>query len=431
MAVLELSVPHPTPRSTGTGPPCDDVAPMTVPLSLASCPSFLRFWAGRVAGTMANQMVQVAVGWQMYDLTHSAWNLGLVGLFQFVPALALALVSGHVADRHDRRHIVALSLTLQLVVALVLLLSTHEGWISRDLILGVSLLLGVARSFQMTAQQALTPLLVPQALLARAMAFSASGMQAAIIGGPALGGFLYAAGASVVYVVCAVLFVLAAGLVWSARYDHKPAPRAPVTMDTLLAGVRFIRAKPVVLGAISLDLFAVLLGGATALLPIYARDILHVGPEGLGLLRGAPAMGALLMSLVLARWTIRSRAGAILFACVAVFGVTTIVFGVSHWFWLSMVALFINGAVDMVSVVVRQTLVQLDTPDEMRGRVSAVNSIFIGASNQLGEFESGATAALFGPVGAVVVGGVGTLAVVGAWMRLFPELRHRKSLTEA
>jgi len=379
---------------------------------------------------MGNQMVMVAVGWQMYDLTHSAWNLGLVGLFQFVPALALALVSGHMADRHDRRHIVSMALTLQLVAALVLLLATHEGWISRDLILGVSLLLGVARSFQMTAQQALTPLLVPASILSRAMAFSSSGNQAAIIGGPALGGFLYAAGAGVVYDVCAVLFVIGAGLVWSARYDHRPAPRAPVTMDTLLAGVRFIRAKPVVLGAISLDLFAVLLGGAVALLPIYARDILHVGPEGLGLLRGAPAVGALLMSLVLARWTIRSRAGTILFSCVAVFGLTTIVFGLSPWFWLSMVALFINGAVDMVSVVVRQTLVQLDTPDEMRGRVSAVNAIFIGASNQLGEFESGATAALFGPVGAVVLGGAGTLVVVGLWMRWFPELRHRKSLTE-
>jgi MFS family permease len=403
---------------------------MTVPLSLASYPSFIRFWAGRVAGTMANQMVMVAVGWQMYDLTHSAWNLGLVGLFQFVPALALALVSGHIADRHDRRHIVALAMTLQLVAALALLGATHEGWISRDLILGVSLLLGVARSFQMTAQQALTPLLVPASSLSRAMAFSSSGNQAAIIGGPALGGFLYAAGASLVYMVCAALFVLGASLVWSARYDHKPAPRAPVTMHTLLAGVRFIRAKPVVLGAISLDLFAVLLGGAVALLPIYARDILHVGPEGLGLLRGAPAIGALLMSLVLARWTIRSRAGTLLFSCVAIFGVTTIVFGLSHWFWLSMVALFINGAVDMVSVVVRQTLVQLDTPDEMRGRVSAVNAIFIGASNQLGEFESGATAALFGPVGAVVLGGAGTLLVVGLWMRWFPELRNRRSLTE-
>jgi len=409
----------------------DDGALMTVSPSLASHPSFLRFWAGRVAGTMGNQMVMVAVGWQMYDLTHSAWALGLVGLFQFVPALALALVSGHVADHYDRRHIVSMAMTLQLVAALVLLLATHERWISRDLILGVSLLLGVARSFQMTAQQALTPLLVPAAILSRAMAFSSSGNQAAIIGGPALGGFLYAAGASVVYVVCAALFVVGASLVWSARYDHRPAPRAPVTMDTLLAGVRFIRAKPVVLGAISLDLFAVLLGGAVALLPIYARDILHVGPEGLGLLRGAPAMGALLMSLVLARWTIRSRAGAILFSCVAVFGVTTIVFGVSTSFWLSMAMLFINGAVDMVSVVVRQTLVQLDTPDEMRGRVSAVNAIFIGASNQLGEFESGATAALFGPVAAVVVGGFGTLVVVGLWMRWFPELLRRRSLTEA
>jgi len=404
---------------------------MTAPLSLASCPSFLRFWAGRVAGTMGNQMVMLAVGWQMYDLTHSAWNLGLVGLFQFVPALALALVSGHVADHHDRRHIVSMAMTLQLLAALSLLLATHERWISRDLILGVSLLLGVARSFQMTAQQALTPLLVPASILARAMAFSSSGMQAAIIGGPALGGVLYAAGASVVYVACALLFVLGAGLVWSARYDHKPAPRAPVTMDTLLAGVRFIRAKPVVLGAISLDLFAVLLGGATALLPIYARDILHVGPQGLGLLRGAPAMGALLMSLALARWTIRTRAGAILFSCVALFGLTTIVFGISTSFWLSMAMLFINGAVDMVSVVVRQTLVQLDTPDEMRGRVSAVNAIFIGASNQLGEFESGATAALWGPVGAVVVGGAGTLVVVGLWMRWFPELLRRRSLTEA
>ena len=401
---------------------------MTAPLSIASFPSFLRFWGGRLAGTMGNQMLMVGVAWQMYDLTHSAWNLGLVGLFQFVPALALALVSGHVADRHDRRHIVAAALALQLVAALLLLLATHERWITRELILAVSLLLGVARSFQMTAQQALTPLLVPSNLLARALAFSSAGMQVAIIGGPALGGFLYAAGAGVVYVACAALFVLGASLVWSVRYDHKPAPREPVTMDTLLAGVHFIRDRPVVLGAISLDLFAVLLGGATALLPIYARDILHVGPEGLGLLRGAPAVGALAMSLALARWTIHRRAGPILFGSVAAFGVTTIAFGVSHSFWLSMAMLFVNGAVDMVSVVVRQTLVQLDTPDAMRGRVSAVNSIFIGASNQLGEFESGATAALLGPQGAVVLGGLGTLVVVGLWMRWFPPLRERESL---
>ncbi|MET0383570.1 MAG: MFS transporter [Burkholderiaceae bacterium] len=401
---------------------------MALSRSLRSSPSFLRFWAGRLAGTTANQMLMVAVSWQMYDLTRSAWDLGLVGLFQFLPALALALVSGHVADRHDRRLIVAAALAMQMAAALALLLAIRERWIGRDLILAVSLLLGVARAFQMTAQQALTPLLVPAPMLARALAFSSSGMQAAIIGGPALGGVLYSAGAGRVYVVCAALFVAAIALVRSARYEHKPGPREPVTMDTLLAGVRFIRARPVVLGAISLDLFAVLLGGATALLPIYARDILHVGPEGLGLLRGAPAVGAFAMSLALARWSIRRGVGKVLFWSVAAFGATTIVFAVSHLFWLSMAALFVNGAADMVSVVVRQTLVQLDTPDAMRGRVSAVNSIFIGASNQLGEFESGATAALLGPVGSVLLGGFGTLVVVGLWMRWFPQLRERESL---
>ena len=404
---------------------------MTPPSSLLSHPSFLRFWAGRLAGTMANQMLMVAVGWQMYDRTGSAWDLGLVGLFQFVPALALALVSGHVVDRHDRRRIVALSMLLQMLAALVLLGATREQRVGRELILGVSLLLGVARSFQMTAQQALTPLLVPAGLLARAMAFSASGMQAAIIGGPALGGLLYAAGADVVYAACVALLVLGAGLVWSVRREHRPAPPVPVTMETLLAGVRFIRARPVVLGAISLDLFAVLLGGATALLPIFARDILHAGPAGLGLLRGAPAVGALATSLALARWSIERGVGKVLFGSVALFGLGTLVFGLSRDFALSMGALFVTGAADMVSVVVRQTLVQLDTPDAMRGRVSAVNSIFIGASNQLGEFESGATAALLGPVGAVVLGGAGTLLVVALWMRWFPPLRERETLSPA
>ena len=403
----------------------------TPPSSPLSHPSFLRFWCGRLAGTMANQMLMVAVGWQMYDLTGRAWDLGLVGLFQFVPALALALVSGHVADRHDRRHIVALSLLLQMLAALVLLAATRAHASSRELILAVSLALGVARSFQMTAQQALTPLLVPASQLARAMAFSSSGMQAAIIGGPALGGFLYAAGAGVVYAACVAQFVLGAALVWSVRYEHRPAPPVPVTLATLFAGVRFIRERPVVLGAISLDLFAVLLGGATALLPIFARDILHAGPGGLGLLRGAPAIGALATSLVLARWTIERGVGKVLFGSVALFGLATLVFGLSRDFALSMGALLVTGAADMVSVVVRQTLVQLDTPDAMRGRVSAVNAIFIGASNQLGEFESGAAAALLGPVGSVVLGGAGTLLVVALWMRWFPPLRERESLEAA
>ena len=404
---------------------------MTSPESLLAQGSFLRFWAGRLAGTFANQMLLVAVGWQMYDLTGRAWDLGLVGLFQFVPALAFALVSGHVADRYDRRRIVALALLLQLVAAALLMLATRDGWIGRDLVLAVSLLLGTARAFQMTAQQALTPLLVPASLLARAMAFSSSGMQAAIIGGPALGGALYVGGAAVVYAVCIALFAVGVGLVWGVRYDHRPGPAQPVTLDTLFAGVRFIAARPVVLGAISLDLFAVLLGGATALLPIYARDLLHVGPVGLGLLRGAPAIGALAMSLALTRWPLERRVGKVLFAAVAVFGLATLAFAVSRNVALSMAALLVTGAADTVSVVVRQTLVQVDTPDDMRGRVSAVNAIFIGASNQLGEFESGATAALLGPVGSVVLGGFGTLCVVGLWMWRFPELRERERLAPA
>jgi MFS family permease len=394
-------------------------------------PSFVRFWAGRLAGTFANQMLLVAVGWQMYDLTGRAWDLGLVGLFQFMPALALALVSGHVADRCDRRHVLAAALLLQMGAALLLLGATKAHAESRTLILAVSLLLGVARSFQMTAQQALAPLLVPAALLARAMAVSASGLEAAVIGGPALGGALYAAGASYVYIACSALFAIGAGFVWSVRYEHRPAPPVPVTWDTLLAGVRFIRARPVVLGAMSLDLFAVLLGGATALLPIFARDLLHVGPAGLGLLRGAPSIGALATSLVLSRWTIERGVGRVLFTAVAVFGVATIAFGLSRSFVLSMAALVVTGAADMVSVVVRQTLVQIDTPDEMRGRVSAVNAIFIGASNQLGEFESGAVAALLGPVGSVVLGGACTMAIVAVWMRWFPQLRDRERLATA
>ncbi|HET9643971.1 MAG TPA: MFS transporter [Burkholderiaceae bacterium] len=391
--------------------------------------SFIRFWFARLAGTMGNQMLMVAVSWQMYEITGSAWDLGLVGLVQFLPALLLTLPAGHASDRHDRRHIMALSLALQVVVALVLTLAAGQGWVSRTLILIASAMLGCAKAFQMTAQQALAPLLVPAAVLPRALAFNSSAMQAAIIGGPALGGFVYAAGPGVVYGLCATLFTLACVLAMSVRHEHRPGPREPAGLDTLLAGVRFIWHRQAVLGAISLDLFAVLLGGATALLPIFARDVLHVGPWGLGLLRAAPAVGALLMSFVLARRAIQRRAGRLLLASVAAYGVATIVFGVSRNLWLSLVALGASGAFDMVSVVIRQSLVQLDTPDAMRGRVSAVNSVFIGASNQLGEFESGATAALLGPVGSVLLGGVGTLVVVAAWLRLFPELARRERLT--
>jgi MFS family permease len=405
--------------------------PSTPPAdSLRAYPSFLRFWGARLAGTTANQMLMVALGWQMYGLTGSAWDLGLVGLYQFLPGLALTLVAGHVADRHDRRGVVAAALSLQLLAAIVLVAATHGGWASRGLILALSFAFGVAKAFQMTAQQALAPLLVPARILPRALAFNSSAMQVAIIGGPALGGFLYAAGAALVYAVCAVLFVIGIGLVLSVKHDHKPVAHEPATWGTVFAGVRFIWQRPAVLGAISLDLFAVLLGGATALLPIFARDILHVGPWGLGLLRAAPAMGALGMSVALARWGVDRRVGRVLFSAVAVYGVATLVFGVSKDFRLSLAALLVAGAADMISVVVRQSLVQLDTPDAMRGRVSAVNSVFIGASNQLGEFESGATAALLGPVGSVLLGGAGTLLVVALWMRWFPQLAQRDRLSE-
>lgn len=388
----------------------------------------MRLWFSRLAGTSANQMLMVAVGWQMYDLTGRAWDLGLVGLLQFLPALLLVLVAGHVVDRFHRARIAALCMLAQVAIAATLALSAHQGWASRELLLLISVLLGTVKAFQMPAQQALMPALVPPEVLPRALAFSSMGSQAAIIAGPALGGFIYVAGASAVYTVCAALFAIAGALLSGVRYDHAPGPSREMSLATLTAGVHFVRHRPVVLGAISLDLFAVLLGGATALLPIFAKDILHTGPWGLGLLRAAPAAGAFSLSLLLTRWPITRRAGQVLLGAVALYGAATLVFGLSSSFGLSMAALAVAGASDMVSVVIRQSLVQLDTPDEMRGRVSAVNSVFIGASNQLGEFESGVTAALLGPVGSVLLGGLGTLMVAGLWTRLFRPLAQRDRL---
>lgn len=388
----------------------------------------MRFWSARFSGAMANQMMLVALGWQMYDLTGSAWDLGLVGLYQFLPALLLVLVAGHVVDRFHRGHIAALCMVAQALIAAVLVLATHGGWAGRELLLALSLGLGTVKAFQMPAQQALPALLVPPDVLPRAMSFSSAGLQVAIIGGPALGGFIYVAGAPVVYAVCVVLLLIGAFLLAGVRYEHRAPPRQPISFATLSAGIRFVWHRPDVLGAISLDLFAVLLGGATALLPIFAKDILHVGTWGLGLLRAAPAVGALATSIILTRWPIRRRVGRAMFVAVAIYGVATMVFGVSTWFELSWLALLVSGAADMVSVVIRQSLVQLDTPNDMRGRVSAVNSVFIGASNQLGEFESGATAAWLGPLGSVVLGGAGSLAVALLWMRLFPGLMKRQRL---
>lgn len=392
--------------------------------------AFIRFWFARLAGTAANQMLMVAIGWQMYNLTASAWDLGLVGLMQFMPSLLLVLVAGHVLDRHHRARILAACMALQAGVAAALALAAWQGWASRELLLALSVLIGTAKAFQLPAQQSITPMLVPAEVLPRALAFSSAGMQGAIIAGPAIGGFVYVAGAPAVYSSCTALFLLSCAMVLGVRYEHVARAAGAATLDTLLAGVRFVRQREVVLGAISLDLFAVLLGGASALLPMFAKDVLHVGPWGLGLLRAAPAVGALAIALALSRWPIRQRAGLVLLSSVGVYGAATLGFALSTQLVLSMAMLAVSGAADMVSVVIRQSLVQLETPDEMRGRVSAVNSVFIGASNQLGEFESGVTAALLGPVGSVVLGGVGSMAIAALWVRWFPALARRDRLVE-
>jgi MFS family permease len=382
---------------------------------------------------MGSQMLMVALGWQMYELTGSAWDLGLVGLYQFVPALLLTLVAGHLADRLHRGRIIAGCYALQSLVALVLIFATQgwggtSPWVSRGLLLGLSVLLGIARAFQMPAQQALTPSLVPPLMLPRALAFSSGGNQAAVIAGPALGGLIFVAGATAVYATCAALFIGAALLIALLRYQHTAPLREPVTLSSLLAGVDFVWHNKAVLGAVSLDLFAVLLGGATALLPMFAKDILHVGPWGLGLLRAAPAVGALVAAVVLTRSPLKRRVGRSMLLAVALYGLCMVVFSLSTSLLLSMAVLAISGSCDMLSVVVRQTLVQLETPDAMRGRVSAVNSVFIGASNQLGEFESGASAALVGPVASVLLGGLGTLLVAALWFKYFPALATRDTL---
>jgi len=388
-------------------------------------PAFIRFWTARLFGSAASQMLMLAIGWHMYQLTGSAWDLGLVGLAQFAPSIATTLPAGHAADRHHRIRLVMLTLVVQAGIALVLLAATSGGWVERWVLLLMSVALGAIKPYQMSAQSAVLPALVPTALLARAQAFSSAGLQSAVIGGPAIAGVLFLWGNAVVYATCVLLYAIGAVLCLRVRYEHVPPPREPVTLQTLLAGVRFIAGHRLMLGAVSLDLFAVLLGGATALLPIFAAEILHVGATGLGLLRSAPAMGALLVAVALSRWPLSRRVGRKLLLSVVAFGVSMLVFGLSTSFWLSMLALAVSGAADMVSVVVRQTLVQLETPDTMRGRVAAVNMLFIGASNQLGEFESGATAALMGPVASVVVGGCGTILVAALWWRWFPQLVGR------
>jgi len=389
--------------------------------------SFLFFLLSRSLSRFSSQIAGVAIGWQIYDLTGSAFDLGMVGLVQFLPTALLVFVAGSAADRYARKRVVQLCQLAEALTALFLAWGSYGGWLTEVHIFAATFVLGIAGAFESPATAALLPLIAPQGALQRATAISSGAAQVATITGPALGGLAYAIAPGLPYGIM-VVFWLAGALLTGAINLAQAGDRTSSTAGDLFAGVRFIRDNPAILGTISLDLFAVLLGGVTALLPIYARDILAAGPLGLGILRAAPAVGALLMTVVLARRSINRRVGLRMFQAVIVFGAATVVFALSHWMWLSLLALAILGAADTVSVVIRFSLVQLATPNEMRGRVGAVNFLFINASNQLGQFESGVTAALFGAMPAAVLGGVGTIAIALLWMKLFPALREVERL---
>lgn len=396
--------------------------------ALLKHPSFLLFLLSRSFSRLSSQIAAVAIGWQVYDMTGSAFDLGMVGLVQFLPTAFLVFAAGHAADRYERKRVMQICQVVQALTAVFLAWGAYADTLTVLQIFIATGVLGTATAFESPAVAALLPLIVPQGALQRATALSSGFAQIATIAGPALGGLAYAVAPSMPYAMMVVFWLLGAILTAAIRLSQPAVVRDPATPADLFAGVRFVRNNPAILGTISLDLFAVLLGGATALLPIYARDILQTGPLGLGILRAAPAVGALLMTVVLARHTINSRVGLRMFQAVIVFGVATVVFALSQWMWLSVLALTILGAADVVSVVIRFSLVQLATPDEMRGRVGAVNFLFINASNQLGQFESGVTAALFGAMPAAVLGGVGTIAIALLWMKLFPTLRKVERL---
>lgn len=393
--------------------------------------NFKYYWAIKVLSSSSFQMLSVAIGWQMYELTHDAYSLGLVGLAQFLPMVLLTFVVGHVADRFDRRMIVAACQLTEGAVAVLLLLGSLAGWLGKVEIMAAAAILGACRAFEMPSFSALLPQLVPKELLQRAISWSTSAGQTAQIVGPALGGLLISAGPSYAYSTSAVALIAAGTLTLLIRMERMVRSVEKATLRSVFSGLEFIFRRPIILGTISLDLFAVLLGGATALLPIFASDILHTGPWGLGLLRTAPAVGALLTSIILARFPLERAVGLKLFGALAVFGLATMLFAVSTSLALSLFALLLIGGSDVVSVVIRTSLVQLHTPNEMQGRVNAVNSLFIGTSNQLGEFESGTLAGLMGTVPAAFIGGIGTLAVAGLWMVLFPSLRKMQRLTES
>ncbi len=393
--------------------------------------SFLFFLLSRSLSRFSSQIGAVAIGWQIYDLTGSAFDLGMVGLVQFLPTALLVFVAGQAADRYERKRVVQVCQFAEALTALFLGWGSYAGWLNELHIFIATAVLGTAGAFESPTTAALLPLIAPPGSLQRATALSSGSAQVATITGPALGGLAYAFSPGLAYGIMLLFWLF--GMAFAGAIELKqPAPaKDAATADDLFAGVRFIRSNPAILGTISLDLFAVLFGGVTALLPIYARDILQTGPLGLGILRAAPAVGALLMTAVLARHAISRRSrrvGLRMFQAVIVFGTATVVFAVSHWMWLSVLALAVLGAADTVSVVIRFSLVQLATPNDMRGRVGAVNFLFINASNQLGQFESGATAALLGTIPSAAFGGLATIAIALLWMKLFPTLRDVERL---
>lgn len=401
----------------------------TEPSKLAfSYRNFRFFWLTTLLVSFAVQIMSVSIAWQIYDVTGEPFLLGLVGLSLFLPALVLILVTGLTADRFNRRIIMAICLGVELLCALGFLAfvnaQAHEVWP----IFGILVVLGTARAFWSPAAQSLAPNLVPPEALANAITTNMSAWQFASIAGPAVGGLLYGIGPSVAFGTGAVLLVIAMGSVLMISKPQVRESHQATSLETMLAGFRYIFSNKVVLGAISLDMFAVLMGGAVALLPIYAKDILHAGPQELGFLRAAPGIGAIAMALFLTRFPIRDHAGKLLFLFVGLFGAFTVLFGFSTTVWISVPALALVGASDMVSVTIRETIMQLWTPEEVRGRVNAVNSVFIGASNELGEFRAGTVAHLIGPVPAVVIGGVGSIAIAVLWSRLFPGLRNQRTL---
>lgn len=401
---------------------------LTESLSILQNKDLRSFLLARINTTLAYQMLTVGVGWKIYDLTGSVFYLGLVGLMQFLPMVLLTLLVGHIVDRYDRRKIMRICQGVEAVGALLLAVGCYTNYLTKESILFVVFLIGAARAFEVPSMQALLPGLVTPQNFPRAIALASSFQQIATIVGPAIGGLLYIGGPTTVFTIVCILYMLSSIFIAFIRKNPPIPKREPVSIKSLFAGITFIRSKTVLLGAISLDLFAVLLGGATALLPVYAKEILMIGPVGLGTLRSSPAVGALLMGMFLAHNPLKRRVGRTMFIAVIVFGAATIVFALSTSLILSVVALMVLGAADTISVVIRSSLVQLQTPDEMRGRVSAVTSLFIGTSNQLGEFESGLLAASFGVVPSVVLGGVGTIIIALVWMRVFSNLAKTETL---